>query len=285
MADDVKKYMKVLEKYGNDPNKVAEAYAELEEKFGAQGGELGTLRKQSEEATRAVQQYADYVNKAKPVVDWYAQNQDKIRDAWTKYANQSQAPRQTNTNSILTAEEQQALIDQATQYVREKELVPWTQQFAQTAESYVQNKIKEVSEAYEQKQKAFSQVWWKTLEHAVPQDKIASLKALHEEASKYADPSKIDPFKYAEEAIDTKAKLAEYEEKVKAFEKEKEARDKQSTPSLGNGQGLFPKAEPEDKNKIPQSRDERFSAVMNNVKTAHGNEGVDALFGKTNSLR
>lgn len=285
MADEVKKYMKVLEKYGNDPNKVAEAYAELEDKLGAQGQELGTLRKQSEDASRAVQQYQDYVTKAKPVIDWYSQNQEKVREAWNAYVNQGQRATQTAAAaSILTADEQQALLEQARKHVRATELEPWSQQFAQKAEEYVQTKFKEMNENFEKQIKAYGQVWWKTLEHAVPEDKIASLKSLHEEATKYADPSKIDPFKFAEEAIDTKAKLADYERKVKEYEKEKEAREKAETPSLGNSQGLFPKAEGDDKNKIPQNRDERFKAVLDNVKTAHGHEGMDALF-KTNSLR
>lgn len=277
MADEVKKYMKILEKYGNDPNKVAEAYADLEEKLGSQGAELGDLRKKSDESAKAIQQYASYVSNAKPVVDWYTQNQERIKEMWTQAQTQSQRPAHT-TASILTAEEQAALLEQARQHVRDKELAPWSQQFAQKAEEYVQTKFKEMNEQMDKQIKAYGQVWWKTLEHAVPEDKIAALKSFHEEAGKYADPSKIDPFKFAEEAIDTKAKLAQYEEKLKAFEKDKEAREKAATPSLGNGQGLFPKTEPDEKSKVPQSRDERFKAVLDNVKSAHGAEGMDALF-------
>lgn len=274
------KYLKVLEKYGNDPNKVAEAYAELEEKFGAQGSELGDLRKKSEDATNTVQQYADYVKNAKPIVDWYSQNQGRVQELW----NQAQQPQNRQTSqqsqsSLLTQDEQQALINAAAQYTQQQVLGPWSQKFAQEVEKWATTKQAEMTDAFEKKQKAFGQVWWKTLEHAVPQDKIAQLRLLHEEATKYADPSKIDPFKFAEEAMDTKSKLAEYEEKIKKFEKERDAREKASIPSLGNNQGLFPK-EADDKQKtVPKTRDDRFGAVLDQVKTTHGNEGISSLFG------
>lgn len=275
------KYLKVLEKYGNDPNKVAEAYAELEEKLGAQGIELGDLRKKSEEATNTVTQYAEYVKNAKPVVDWYAQNQQRVHELWSQASQQPQRATTQTTSSLLTPEEQQALYVQAAQYAQQNVLAPGLQKFAQEADVYINKMRAEMTDAFEKKQKAFGQVWWKTLEHAVPQDKIEQLRMLHEEATKYADPSKIDPFKFAEEAMDTKSKLAEYEEKIKTFEKERDAREKAAIPSLGNNQGLFPK-EGDDKDKpAPKTRDDRFTAVLDQVKTAHGNDGMSALFGPT----
>lgn len=284
MSDDkakkaAEKYMKVLEKYGNDPNKVAEAYAELEEKLGVQGIELGDLRKKSEDATKTVQQYADYVKNAKPVVDWYAQNQDRIRQMWEQ-PTKSQ-PMQTNNVSLLTPEEQQALVTLAIQQTQQQVLAPWSQKFAKDAEDWVGKKMTEITEAFDKKQKAYAQVWWKTLEHAVPKDSVEKLRILHEEATKYADTSKIDPFKFAEESMDTRAKLAEYEEKIKIYEKEKLDREKQAVPSLGNGQGLFPKEADDKSRTAPKTRDERFSAVMDQVKTTHGNEGLSTLFGPT----
>lgn len=275
------KYLKVLEKYGNDPNKVAEAYAELEEKFGAQGSELGDLRKKSEDATNTVQQYADYVKNAKPVVDWYAQNQTRIQELWNQASQQqTRQPAQTsNASSLLTQDEQQALINAAAQYTQQQVLGPWSQKFAQEVEKWATAKQVEMNDSFEKKQKAYAQVWWKTLEHAVPKESVEKLRILHEEATKYADPSKIDPFKFAEEAMDTKSKLAEYEEKIKTFEKERDAREKAATPSLGNNQGLFPK-EADDKQKTaPKTRDDRFGAVLDQVKTAHGNDGLSSLFG------
>lgn len=276
------KYLKVLEKYGNDPNKVAEAYAELEEKLGAQGIELGNLRKQSEDATKTVTQYADYVKNAKPVVDWYAQNQDRIREMWNQAAQQQtrQQPIQNqNISSLLTAEEQAALIAQAVQQVQTSVLNPWSQKFAQEADTYVSKKLQEMNDTFEKKQKAFGQVWWKTLEHAVPKDSVEKLRTLHEEATKYADPSKIDPFKFAEEAMDTKSKMAEYEEKIKTYEKEREDREKSTIPSLGNNQGLFPKEGDDKSQDAPKTRDERFGAVLEQVKTTHGTDGLSTLFG------
>lgn len=276
------KYLKVLEKYGNDPNKVAEAYAELEEKLGAQGIELGDLRKKSEEATNTVTQYAEYVKNAKPVVDWYAQNQQRVHELWSQASQQPQRATTQTTSSLLTPEEQQALYVQAAQYAQQNVLAPGLQKFAQEADVYINKMRAEMTDAFEKKQKAFGQVWWKTLEHAVPQDKIEQLRMLHEEATKYADPSKIDPFKFAEEAMDTKSKLAEYEEKIKVFEKERDARDKASIPSLGNNQGLFPKSDGDDAKKdAPKTRDTRFEAVLDTVKTTHGNDGMSALFGPT----
>lgn len=287
MSDDkakkaAEKYLKVLEKYGNDPNKVAEAYAELEEKLGAQGIELGDLRKKSEDATHTVQQYADYVKNAKPVVDWYAQNQDRIREIWQQASQQPARQVQHNgstASSLLTQDEQNALIALAMQQTQQQVLAPWSQKFAKDAEDWVGKKMAEMNDSFEKKQKAYAQVWWKTLEHAVPKESVESLRQLHEEATKYADPSKIDPFKYAEEAMDHKAKLAEYEDKIKTFEKEREDREKSTIPSLGNGQGLFPKDEGDKAKTVPKTRDERFGAVMDQVKTTHGSDGLATLFG------
>ena len=282
MADETKKYEKILEKYGNDPAKVAAAYAELEDKLGSQGLELGDLRKKSEEYTKSLQQYADYTNKVKPVVDWYAQNQQKIAELWAQQGQPSQTRQSANMNaSLLTPEEQQALIDQASKHFREKELAGWAQNFGQKAEEYVQTKFKEMQDTFDQRLKAYGQVWWKTLEHATPQDKLEGLKRFHEVASQYADPSKIDPFKRADAELEMQAKLADYETKLKAYEKEKEDRAKAETPSLGNGQGLFPREtdDKNDKSKAPQTRDDRYAAVINDVKTTHGNEGMAALFG------
>ena len=281
------KYLKILEKYGNDPNKVAAAYAELEDKLGSQGAELGDLRKKSEEATKAVQQYADYVKGAKPVVDWYQQNEGRIREMWQQAAQPRQTPNQVTTGqmSLLTPEEQQALLQSAAQYTQQQVLAPWSQNFAKQAEEWVGKQMKDMTEQFEKKQKAYAQVWWKTLEHAVPKDSVEKLRQLHEEATKYADPSKLDPFKFAEESIDTRAKLSEYEEKIKAFEKEKADREKQSVPSLGNNQGLFPKTDDKDKTAAPKTRDDRFGAVMEQVKNTHGNEGMESLFGPSATLR
>jgi len=288
MSDDkakkaAEKYMKVLEKYGNDPNKVAEAYAELEEKLGTQGIELGDLRKKSEDATKTVQQYADYVKNAKPVVDWYAQNQDRIRDMWNQAAQQPtnrQPVQNQNISSLLTPEEQAALIAQAVQQVQQQVLAPWSQKFAKEADDYVTKKMAENAETFENKQKAYAQVWWKTLEHAVPKDRVEQLRTLHEEAMKYSDTSKIDPFKFAEEAMDTKAKLVEYETKIKEYEKANDDRAKASIPSLGDNRGLFPKETESDKNKpAPKTRDDRFGAVMDQVKATHSNDGLATLFG------
>lgn len=276
------KYLKVLEKYGNDPNKVAEAYAELEEKLGAQGIELGDLRKKSEDATNTVQQYAEYVKNAKPVVDWYAQNQDRIREMWNQAAQQpANRQIQNYASNLLTQEEQQALMAAAAQYTQQNVLAPWSQRFAQEADIYVGKKMAEMTEAFDKKQKAYAQVWWKTLEHAVPKDSVEKLRVLHEEATKYADPSKIDPFKFAEESMDTRAKLAEYEEKIKTYEKDRETREKAAIPSLGNNQGLFPKEGGDKQKPVPKTRDDRFGAVMDQVTATHGSDGLAALFGPT----
>ena len=282
------KYLKVLEKYGNDPNKVAEAYAELEEKIGTQGQELGDLRKKSEEASKAVQQYADYVKNAKPIVDWYSQNEQQVKRLYEQ-ANQ-QAQRQTSNqfvgqNTILTPEEQQALIAAAAQHTQQQVLAPWSQHFAKQAEEWVAKQMTDLQDAFDKKQRAYAQVWWKTLEHAVPKDSVEKLRLLHEEATKYADPSKLDPFKFAEETIDTKAKLADYEEKIKTYEKEKVDREKAATVSLGNNQGLFPKTDDDKQKAAPKDRDDRYKAVMESVKTTHGNDGIEALFGQPHALR
>lgn len=275
------KYAKVLEKYGNDPNKMAEAYAELEEKLGSQGIELGDLRKKSEEASRTMQQYAQWVQGAKPVIDWYTQNQATVQQLWNQHQQGGARPATTasaSSTSLLTPEEQAELIQRAAASVKDGVLMPWSQNFAKQAEDYVATKFKEMNEAFENKQKAFSSVLWKTMERGMPAEKVGELKQWHEEAMKYADRDKIDPLKIADDVLEARSKLSAMEAKVKEYEKEKEARDKASVPSLGNGQGLIAKGE-SGKTKVPQSRDERFAKVMGDLQETHGHDGVAALFG------
>ena len=272
------KFQKVLEKYGNDPQKVAEAYAELEEKMGAQGTELGDLRKKSEDLNKSVQQYAEWVKGAQPIVDWYGKNQDGLKQ-WVAAQANPQPQRQTfASSSLLTPEEQQQIATLAAQQMQQTVLAPWSQTFSKQVEDWATAKTKELNDQFEQKQRAYAQVWWKTLEHAVPKEKVESLRSLHEEAMKYSDVKNVDPFKFAEEAITAKAKMADLESQVKAYKDKEDAREKQSVASLGNGQGLFPRTD-EEKKAIPKTRDERFAKTMGDLKAAHGSEGVEVLFG------
>lgn len=271
------KFQKVLEKYGNDPQKVAEAYAELEDKLGVQGKELGDLRTKSESFNTTVQQYAEWVKGAQPIIDWYTRNQEGLKQWATAQANpQPQQQRQmAYANSLLTAEEQQQLAALAAQQVQQTVLSPWSQSFAKSVEDWATRKSKEMNDQFEQKQRAYAQVWWKTLEHAVPKEKVESLRSLHEEAMKYADVQKLDPFKFAEEAISAKAKMADLESQVKDYKDKADAREKASVASLGNGQGLVPRTD-EEKAAIPKTRDDRFAKVMGSL----GADGRETLFGK-----
>jgi hypothetical protein len=274
----VEKFQKVLEKYGNDPQKVAEAYAELEEKMGAQGMELGDLRKKSESLDATLQQYAEWVKGAQPIVEWYTKNQEGLKQWAAAQMNpqpQHPVPQPSHANSLLTPEEQQQLALLAAQQVQQSVLVPWSQTFAKTVEDWAVKRSKELDDRFEQKQRAYAQVWWKTLEHAIPKEKVESLRSLHEEAMKYADLQKLNPLKLAEEAITTRAKLADFEAQVKEYKDKIEAQEKASVASLGNGQGLFPRTD-EEKAAIPKTRDDRFAKVMGSL----GADGREVLFGK-----
>lgn len=273
------KYKKVLEKYASDPNKLAEAYASLEEKLGTQGTELGTLRKQSEEAAQRLQQYDAYVKQAQPVVSWYAQNQEKVRQLWEQAAKPAQQTQTAPATSILTPEEQQALYQQFAAQTQQQILQPWSQQFARTAEQYLNQRLQNFDQEVDKRVKANTQVMWKTIERAFPKEQIDSVKAYHEEAIKWADPAKIDPFEAANANLEARSRIADLESKVKTYEDEKAAREKANTPSLGNSTSLFPR-DSENKPVTPSNRDDRFSAVMNTLHQTHGNAGYDALFTK-----
>jgi len=147
MSDKAKyaeKAKSILEKYGSDQQKVAEAYAELEETLGKQGLELGDLRKKSEESTKTLNDYVNWQRQAKPVIDWYAHNEQTVKQLWDQHLKNPQRTQngqmqQVNgwNQSLLTPEEQQALIQQATQQVSQSVLQPWTQSFAKQAQDYV----------------------------------------------------------------------------------------------------------------------------------------------------
>lgn len=266
------------------------AHAALEQKLGEQGKELGELRKQSEglQALQAtVKQYEAYVTQAKPVLDWYTTNEATIR-SWAQSNGQpaqagaqvvqqqaQQVAQQQPGYEWLTPQEKQAFTQSIAQHLQQSVLVPWTQQFSKVAEDYA----KRTQESLDARQRAAADVMWRTLQFVMPPDKIEAARKWHEEAMKYADPSKIDPMQMAQERLDLVGQNETLKQKLKEIETQQEEAAKRATPSLGpSGSTLVPSdAKPEDQ-QAPQSRDERFRAVMDDVKAQHGPEGVSTMF-------
>ena len=279
-----KELQELVDKYQEDPAAFAKGYRELEKKLSKQGEEVGTLRKKADDSEKAMTQLSEYTKTAKPIVDWYTQNQAALQQGVQGAQNKAAS----NTGvSILTPEEQQALINSAAQYMQQRVIGPWSQQFTQQVEAYAKKQREELEAALSQRNQTSTQILWNALERALPKDKVDSLREYHTEALRFADPSKVDPLKMADEMIETKAQLAEFREKVKQFEKEKDDAAKAAIPSYGNGNGVFaPKAAGDKaKESVPQTREDRFKRVMEDVKTKHGNEGLEQLFGQPTAVR
>jgi len=278
-----KELQDLVDKYQEDPAAFAKGYRELEKKLSKQGEEVGTLRKKADDSEKAMTQLSEYTKTAKPIVDWYVQNQAALQQ-WVQGA-QNKNTASSASVSILTPDEQQALINSAAQYMQQRVIGPWSQQFAQQVEAYAKKQREELEASLSQRNQTSTQILWNALERALPKDKVDNLREYHTEALRFADPSKIDPLRVADEMIETKARLAEFKEKVKQFEQEKDAAAKAAIPSYGSG--LFaPKVEGDKaKESVPQTREDRFKRVMEDVKTQHGNEGLEQLFGQPAAVR
>jgi hypothetical protein len=281
-----KELQDLVDKYNEDPAAFAKGYRELEKKLSKQGEEVGTLRKKADDSEKAMTQLSEYTKQAKPIVDWYTQNQAWLQQAVQGQANKTAAPATATGVSILTPDEQTALINAAVQNMQQKILAPWAQQFTQQVETYAKKQRDELEAALNQRNQTSMQILWNSLERGLPKERVDSLRAYHEEALRFADPSKLKPLELADEMISTKAQLAEFKEKVAKYEKEKEDAAKAAIPSYGNGSGLFaPKSDNKDNKSVPESRHDRLKAVMQDVQTQHGNEGLEQLFGRPTSVR
>ena len=267
-------------------------YKELEKKLGLQGKELGEMRKQHETSTGALQQYARWAKEAAPIVDWYSRYQQPLQQWWQHYstgngngaggqqqAAYQQAAAQVNATpgvELLTAQEKGALINQAAQTIIQQTLAPWTQQFVRTAENWGSQRFQQAMSQVDQRQKAFSDVMWKTLERILPQDKMSEARIWHDQALKYADPKNIDPLALASEHMGTQNKVAQLEKQLKEATDARERAEKAGMGSLGSADGLFAKTDPQ--NSKPASRDDRFKNVMQSLKETVGVEGLREQF-------
>ena len=154
-----------------------------------------------------MQQYAEWVQQAKPIVDWYTQNGTQIQQL-LQAQQQPQAstfPAQrteqsaSDTYDLLSAAEKQRLIQETAQHLIDKSLGPWTQNLAKQVEQYGQSRSKEIDDRLMTHQRSFSDVLWRTLEHVVPKDQLDRTREWHNESLKFADPSKFDPMTHANE--------------------------------------------------------------------------------------
>lgn len=256
------------------------AYAELEKKLGEQGTELGTLRKQIEQAQALqaqVQQWA-------PVVSWYAQNEAEIRRRW-QLAEQAQGQNnaagtqaqaqalaeQTPGYQFLTPQEKQQFIGEVTQHLSQQVLNPWTQQFMSAAQGH----FDKWSQQQQAAQKSFTDVLWRTFQFVLPKDQVDRARAWHEEALKYADPSKLDPMAVAQDVLSIKGENQTLKQQLEELQRKQEEAAKAAIPSLGNGETHL--LRPSATNEAPASREDRFSKVLEAVKTEHGQDGLNVL--------
>ncbi len=268
-------------------------FAELNKKLAEQSKELGTMRKQVTEQT-------EYLQKATPILQWYQQNYQGIQQMMSQprqqavqpqyaaqpgqanwqAANQPANGQATSTAALmnlLTPEEQRVLTEQVSRQVQETAIAPWQQQFVKQVQDAMLGRAKQVEDALLNHQKSFSDVLWKTLERALPPDKIAEMRDWHTEALRFADPRNIDPMQVASEALESKRQLAEYKTKLKEQEDRLAEREKQDAAMLTGSRPFTLSSTKADA--PPASREDRLGSVLQSVKTEHGSDGVQTLFG------
>ena len=278
---------KIHERYGNDPDKLAEAYTELQTKLTSQGDELGTLRKQAEEAQKQLQQYEGVFNQVSPVLDWWknpeTQKQLQQYNAYVTAVQQGnlQQPGQQPSSpqghqggsgiGILQPDEVNGLYDQLGKRWQEEVLRPALEQNNQQWKQNAEDMMKQVLAQQEQKFKTWSDVTWKLQEHTEDPEKLEKMKTLQAAALKYADPKQYDPLKTATEFIDLEKKRTDLEAELKKLQEEKEERDKQGLGLLGGSPTPSPSFF-EDMESKPVTRGERFAAAHKDTVDAVGTQ-------------
>lgn len=259
-------------------------FKELQSKLGTQGDELGTLRKQ-------IEQYQAYLNQAKPVLDWYGQNYQKLAQVMQGGAQaqqpvsqqaQVQAAQALQANGSLnwlTPEEQSALVNKVASQIQSGALEPWQRNFSQQVEKYAQQQAQAVENSLLTHQKAFSDVLWRTLERVLPEDKVKEARDWHTEALKFADPRNIDPMAVANEVIGLRSKASQFEKEANDYKTKLTEREQQDAGLLNGSKPFSLSATVPSKDERATSREDRFAHVMNATKAEHGQDGVAALFG------
>jgi len=282
------KAKKLAGKY-ETPEALEKAYQELEAKLGEQGKQLG-------EAMKLVEQYKPWVEKAIPVVDWYSKNVEKV-NAWVASGMQVGAAPPANGNGQpsngavaaadaqaraaaagtagyewLTPQEKAALVGDIRNAILTETLKPWTESFTQQAQAFANT----LQQQTQNQHKSFTDVLWRTFERVLPKEKLDEVKAWHEASLRFADPSKIDPMKIGDEFVSMTAENASLKARIADFEKKQQDTEKASVPALFGS--LSPDTAAPNDTAAPESREDRFKAVMHDVQTQHGPEGVRSMF-------
>lgn len=249
-----------------------DAYAQLEKKLGEQGNELGTLRKQYDDYAKQLTQYQTWAQQVTPLVQWYQANQADLQQwAQAKANGQKVSKEMTNAvNSLLTKEEQEALIEQASRRSFEQAQAYLNTQLQQV----IAAKTEEFHRVLSDREQAQARLYWSMLEKGLPKDRVEHLKQMNQETLRFADPNKHDPMKAAEEMLTLRDQMEDMKKQLEESKKQIEESRKHAVPSLGN-RSIFKKPEPT--NTAPADRDSRFKAVISELNNQYGADGLAAL--------
>ena len=284
MPDDKKK-PKYLDKFETD-EELVKAYSELERKLGETGSELGMTKKQIEEAQKSIAQYADYTTQLKQYHDWYNTNQQSINlyNQWMQNGGQGAAPApqpqangQRTIVDLLTPDEKRALFTEFVQTFDSGVFKPWQQNFAKQLEHIATERQNAVLENVSKNQRAFTEVLWRTMQHALPEDKVTSMRTWHEKALELGDPTKFDPMKMADEYLGVQGKLSTLEAEKKALEAEREKWQKDSMPAVVGGRNGGSWIKPDET--APKDKQERFERAMKDTTERVGKDAFNEAFG------
>ena len=279
---DKKKY---LDKFETD-EELAKAYAELEKKLGSQGEELGMTKKQAEEYQRSLAQYAEHTNQLNQYKQWYDTNSQGLQlyNTWLQNGGQGQPQPAAQPNGgqrslvdLLTPEEKKALFTEFVSNFDTGVFKPWQQNFAQQLERMATERQNSVLENVTKNQRAFTEVLWRTMQHALPEDKVASMRDWHTKALELGDPSKFDPMKMADEYLGTQTRLSSLEAEKKALEAEREKWQKDSLPTVTGGRNGGAWLKPDET--APKDKQERFERAMKDTTERVGKDAFNEAFG------
>lgn len=278
---------KYLDRYDTE-DELVKAYAELERRLGEQGGEVGTLRKQFEEAQRAMTQYAEQMQALGQYKSWYDTNQSSLGlyNQWLQSGGQMQHPNaaaapagggQRSLVDLLTPEEKKALFSEFVTSFDTGVFRPWQQNFAQQLQKLADDRQRDILDKMSQNQRAFTEVLWRTMQHGLPEDRVAAMRSWHEKALELGDPSKFDPMKAADDYLSMQSKMTTIEAEKKALEAEREKWQRDSLPSVQGRNGSASWTKPDDS--APKDKYERMERSFKDTKEKIGAEAFTDAFG------
>lgn len=266
------------------------AYAELEAKLGTQGTELASARKQAEQNAQLQQKIAahetwqsqvapmlKYVNDNRSAFEQFEQAKRQPAQVQGHQAQAQPAQAGYADTGILTADERGSIATEARQGALQ-EMNAWVMgTLVPNLEKWTNTQIGNVAKQSKENNDAFQRTFYAGVEGAFPKE-VESMKALHTKTLDFADPSKLDPLKMANEYIAREAKITALETERDEGIKQREDDEKLRATMDGSSGISSYSFDPSENGDGPMSEGDKRKAIEQSVVDELGAGSLEVLF-------